>query len=382
MVTIHSLNDRHLDNGHSRAIAPVSKQRGIALIAGLGFGAVLAASSPAMAQATFDSGSVLRQIERTLPVPTLPSVGPEEELPKVSLLQGKGDRLFVRKLIVTGNTLVETSVLQEALTPYEGRSLTLSDLQSAAAAVALAYRKVGLMASCAVPHQEVAGGVVRLQITEARFGGAVVDGKSTGRVKPELLVERFENALPKGQPVNMYDLDRALLLSNDLAGASVSGGLDKGNKAGESRMVLLSEERPLFSSSATVDNYGARPTGVVRLSADTVLNGALGYGEQFNALGMYSSGSDYARLGVLVPVHPSGTKLGLSGSYMDYNVMTPSLRSQDIRRGKGRAIRACLARSNCNISGPTISKPLLFTITARSSKTPTIHLAARPKTTA
>jgi len=32
-----------------------------------------------------------------------------------------------------------------------------------------------------------------------------------------------------------------------------------------------------------------------------------------------------------VPVHPSGTKLGLSGSYMDYHVMTPSLRAQDIR---------------------------------------------------
>ena len=151
MVTIHSLNDCHLDNGHSRAIASVSTQRSIAFIAGLGFGAVLAASSPAMAQTTFDSGSVLRQIERTLPVPSLPSVGPEEELPKVSLLQGKGERLFVRKLIVTGNTLVETSVLQEALTPYEGRSLTLSDLQSAAAAVALAYRKVGLMASCGSP---------------------------------------------------------------------------------------------------------------------------------------------------------------------------------------------------------------------------------------
>ena len=149
MVAIHCLNDRHLDKGHSRAFRSALTQRGIAIIAGLGFGAVLAAGSPAMAQATFDSGSVLRQIERTLPVPSLPSVGPEEELPKVSLLQGKGERLFVRKFIVTGNSLVETSDLQQALTPYEGRSLTLSDLQSAAAAVSLAYRKVGLMASCA-----------------------------------------------------------------------------------------------------------------------------------------------------------------------------------------------------------------------------------------
>ena len=140
---------------------------------------------PVMAQAKFDSGSVLRQIERTLPVPTMPTIGPAEELPQVALLQGKGERLFVRKLIVSGNTLIDTSTLQEALAPYEGRSLTLSDLQSAASAVALAYRKVGLMASCLIPKQEVTGGVVHLQVAEARFGGAVVDGKSTGRVNPE-----------------------------------------------------------------------------------------------------------------------------------------------------------------------------------------------------
>ncbi len=285
---------------------------------------------PVMAQAKFDSGSVLRQIERTLPVPTMPTIGPAEELPQVALLQGKGEWLFVRKLIVSGNTLIDTSTLQEALTPYEGRSLTLSDLQSAASAVALAYRKVGLMASCLIPKQEVTGGVVHLQVAEARFGGAVVDGKSTGRVKPEMLVSRFEAALPKGEPVNMFDLDRAMLIANDLAGASVSGGLDRGSNPGESRMVLLSDLRPLFASNAGVDNFGARPTGPIRMSADTALNSALGYGEQFTALGMYSSGSQYGRLGASLPVHPSGTKFSLSGSYMEYQVVTPSMRSQDI----------------------------------------------------
>lgn len=171
---------------------------------------------------------------------------------------------------------------------------------------------------------------MHLQVAEARFGGAVVDGKSTGRVKPEMLVSRFEAALPKGEPVNMFDLDRAMLIANDLAGASVSGGLDRGSNPGESRMVLLSDLRPLFASNAGVDNFGARPTGPIRMSADTALNSALGYGEQFTALGMYSSGSQYGRLGASLPVHPSGTKFSLSGSYMEYQVVTPSMRSQDI----------------------------------------------------
>ena len=285
MAPIPYVNKVDVPIGSLHSIGTLPKAWPVAVFAGLSLVALLAGLTPAGAQ-SFDSGSVLRQIERSLPVPSLPTVGPAEELPAISLLQGKGEKLFVRKFVVSGNSLVETAVLQEALAPYQGRSLTLSDLQSASAAVALAYRKIGLMASCSVPKQEVAGGVVRLHVTEAKFGGAVVDDKSTSRVKPELLVERFDNALAKGEPVNMFDLDRALLISNDLAGASVSGGLARGAKEGESRMVLLSEAKPLLAGNAGIDNFGSRPTGPVRFTADTSLNSALGYGEQFTALGM------------------------------------------------------------------------------------------------
>lgn len=78
-------------------------------------GLLVASSSLVQAQSNFDSGSVLRQIERSLPVPTLPTVGPEEELPKVALLQGKGERLFLRSFVVSGNQLVDPAVLREAV---------------------------------------------------------------------------------------------------------------------------------------------------------------------------------------------------------------------------------------------------------------------------
>ena len=43
---------------------------------------------PAAAQSGFDSGSLLRQIERSLPMPVLPSIGPAEPLPSIALLHG------------------------------------------------------------------------------------------------------------------------------------------------------------------------------------------------------------------------------------------------------------------------------------------------------
>ena len=73
---------------------------------------------PAAAQSGFDSGSLLRQIERSLPMPVLPSIGPAEPLPSIALLQGKGERMHVRKFIVSGNHLIPTDLLQEALGPY------------------------------------------------------------------------------------------------------------------------------------------------------------------------------------------------------------------------------------------------------------------------
>ncbi len=74
---------------------------------------------------TPDAGSLLNQIERSLPPPKLPSVGPPPAPPKIELLQGQGETLLVRQFIFSGNTAVRPDVLAKVVEPYLNRPLTL-----------------------------------------------------------------------------------------------------------------------------------------------------------------------------------------------------------------------------------------------------------------
>ena len=128
---------------------------------------------------TPDAGSLLNQIERSLPPPKLPSVGPPPGPPKIELLQGQGETLLVKQFIFSGNTAVRSDVLATLVEPYLNRPLTFNELQNAAAALALVYREKGYIAAATIPKQVVKGGIVRFHIVESRFTGAVMDGGPT-----------------------------------------------------------------------------------------------------------------------------------------------------------------------------------------------------------
>ena len=178
-----------------------------------------------------------------------------------------------------------------------------------------------------IPHQIVVRGNVRLKILEARFSGARLDPNSNGRLNEDFIINRFESALKPGELVDVYKLDRALLLLNDLPGTSVSGGLDSGDHMGESRFVVLSERKSLFSGNASFDNYGARSTGALRFNADASMNNGLGVGDQVSLTALHTQGSDYGRFALSLPVSENGFRIGVSASAMNYQLVAEELKA-------------------------------------------------------
>ncbi len=279
---------------------------------------------------TPDAGSLLNQIERSLPPPKLPTVGPPPAPPKIELLQGQGETLLVRQFTFSGNTAVRSDVLARVVEPYLNRPLTFGELQNAAAALALVYRERGYVAAATIPKQVVKGGIVLFHIVESRFTGAVMDEATQSRTRLDLLLNRIEQALPPGRLVNVYDLDRGLLLIEDLPGVSVSGGLREGRTDGESEFVLLARDKPILKGNATLDNGGSRSTGTKRLNADLSAESPTGNGELLSANAMHSDGSDYGRFSLTVPVTASGTKVTASASMMTYQLVAPEFKAAHI----------------------------------------------------
>jgi hemolysin activation/secretion protein len=272
------------------------------------------------AQTLPDAGSLRKQIEqqRTLP---LPAARPQSAPLPPAISPPVGVTITVKSFHLVGNNLLSSEQLSQALAAFAGRDLDFAGLQSAADAVAAAYRQAGWIVRAYLPEQDVSEGTITLQVIEARFGGLRHEGEPAKRVKPADIQAYFDRQQKKGALLNANALDRALLLADDLPGVSVSGTLVQGLSEGETALALQSTDEAGAYGDITLDNTGARSTGSTRLTGNLNVNSPIGHGELLNLTALHTQGSDYGRLGLTVPIEHNGLRLGWSASAMRYKVI-------------------------------------------------------------
>jgi hemolysin activation/secretion protein len=171
-----------------------------------------------------------------------------------------------------------------------------------------------------LPKQDITEGTVTIQVVEAVFGGASIEG-APSRIKPERLLGAIDAAQAKGQSLNAEKLDRALLLLDDLPGVAVAGSLQKGTGENETNLILKTADEPLISGEVNADNAGTRSTGSNRVSGNLYLNSPFGIGDQATANLIHARGNDYVRLAYTAPVGNNGWRIGGSGSYLEYDLV-------------------------------------------------------------
>lgn len=285
------------------------------------------------AQIVPDAGSLRQQIEQKRSVP-LPQAAPAPQVSApLAIKPLQGAVVPVKSWRFAGNTLLSSEQLSQALASFAGRDLDFAGLQSAADAVAAAYRQAGWIVKAYLPEQDVSEGTITLQVIEARFGGVRPEGEAAKRVKPSTLLAYFDHQQKTGAPLNANALDRALLLADDLAGVSVSGTLVQGSTEGETSLTLQSTDEAGLYGEVTLDNMGARSTGSNRLTANLSVNSPIGLGDALNLTAMHTQGSDYARGGLTMPLGHDGLRVGVNASAMAYKVIDgPSnIQKLDIR---------------------------------------------------
>ncbi len=243
----------------------------------------------------------------------------------------------VTRFRIAGNQLLTAEQLAPSTAGFLNRPLTFAQLQEAAAAVAAAYRQSGWIVSVYLPRQEIDGGVVTLQVIEARFGTAVHEGPAPQRLHPDRALAMVAAAQPAGQPVNGDAIDRALLLLGDLPGITASGNLRAGQQDGQTDLVLNLADKPLLSGDAGIDNTGSRATGPERLAANASLNSPLRGGDLWTANLLYSQGVRYLRVAASLPLGHGGWRLGASASGLNYKVVSPDFAALGIHGSSSTA---------------------------------------------
>lgn len=234
-----------------------------------------------------------------------------------------GPTLLVKGFALTGNTIFPTDELLALVRPWVGKEAGTDQLLDAAEAIKNRYKDAGFfLTQVLVPAQEVPNGIVTLRVVEARIGDTHAE-VNTQRVTPAL-VDGYMKLLPKGAAVTEQNVERPLLLLNDLPGVKVTSVLRPGAETGEADLLVkMVDEGKTFGGDGYVDNDGNKSTGEVRVGADLVANGLLGLGESWTLGGLASqhNGVDLIRAGVTTPVGYYGTKATGSVTYLHYNVL-------------------------------------------------------------
>jgi hemolysin activation/secretion protein len=267
-----------------------------------------------------NAGSILRQNQPAVPAaPAAKPLGLSIEERGIHALPASRPFLVTR-IEITGNTRIGTAQLHALIAGAEGRRLTLPELGALAQRLTDYYHAHGYpLARAIIPAQVIHGGVVRLQIIEARYDR--ISLRNHSRVGGELLQSTLAG-LRSGAVIRDASLDRALLLLSDIPGANVDAVLRPGAKVGTSDLQVAATSPPPLNGDVVVDNSGDRYSGRARVGGTLNWLDPLHHGDILSVSGLSTgdSGMNYGRFDYAAVIDGRGTQVGAGYSILHYRL--------------------------------------------------------------
>ncbi|MEE3624409.1 ShlB/FhaC/HecB family hemolysin secretion/activation protein [Nitrospirillum sp. BR 11752] len=268
-----------------------------------------------------DTGQILRDVERNIPreaprAPTLPDLAPPP--PDGEFLKA-GETVHVTGFRFIA-TLIPESELRAQLTSYVGRDCTLGDLREAAARISRYYAQHDYLARAVLPRQDLEGGVVTIQVLEARMGRVLIDPSSEVRLDADQAQDFIYAQNAPGDPLRPSAVATGVSNLGLIPGMQALGVLDAGADEGTTDIHLKMREPPLVTGTTVIDNNAPREIGGVRGLILATMTDAAGVGDQVAFTGQVSQSSKYGQMMVGAPVWHEGLWLEASGAVLQYDV--------------------------------------------------------------
>lgn len=175
------------------------------------------------------------------------------------------NRFDLLEFAVEGNTALPAMRIEEAVYPHLGEKRAIQDVEAARAALERAYHDGGYPTVFVdIPEQEVAGGVVRLRVTEGRVERLRVSGSryySLGRIKagaPELA---------EGKVPYFPAVQKQLAALNQAGDRRVTPLLRPGRAPGKVEVELKVDDKPPLHGGVEINDRYSANTSRTRLSA-------------------------------------------------------------------------------------------------------------------
>ncbi len=251
-----------------------------ALVLGLTLSVLPASAAPP------DAGQMLNQQRQ--PDARLPDRLPRDDKKGVERppMKDTGVKVQVKGFRFSGHLGLATDAELEALVGDGiGKELGFAQLQSLVERVTayLREQKEYLLARAYLPGREITEGIVEIAVIAGRIDGKVrVTVKDPRRISLNLLEKIAEKAIPEGEAIRMGDLERAVLLMNDLPAISSHASLEPGGSPGSTSVGIDVVEGPMMGGVISGDNYGDRYTGTWRGIGQVAASDPFGLGDQLS----------------------------------------------------------------------------------------------------
>jgi len=182
-------------------------------------------------------------------------------------------RFTLKSVEVAGATIYAPNELTRFYQDKVGTTVSLADIYALANTLTRKYRDDGyLLSQVTVPPQTIASGIVRLKAVEGFVDKISVEGTANVTADELELIRGYANRInAKKGPVNAAQLERGMLLINDLPGVKARGILSPSRTTGASDLQIIAD-RDFFDGQASVDNFGTRYLGATQIGGAAAFN--------------------------------------------------------------------------------------------------------------
>lgn len=287
------------------------------------------------------------QIERYLQEPAAPRIPrggpvfdgdirvPPGEAGELSLVLGS--------VVVEGSTVYSDEDLASLYEDRLGREIALAEVFAIADAITARYRNDGYILSRAIlPPQTIADGAVRIRIVEGYIDKVRIEGEVRGE---RTLLDAYAARIMNSRPLSIRDLERYLLLIDDLPGISSEAVLNPAKDTpGAADLVILVEE-DASDGFVRLDNRGTKFNGPGQFWSGAGLNSLAGTHERtaakFVTADRFRRELIYLEIGHQRQIGTEGNKLYLQFTHTD-SEPGHTLRDLDVE-SKSRSFRTGFA---------------------------------------
>ena len=288
-------------------------------------GAGLSFYGKSHAKTTLDERA--RAYKQATPQPVDPRLG-EGPLPKSIIVPVKPEGLkpmfpegldkikFVfKRLHIHGATVYEQKHFWPFYKKYLRQKVTLRHIYEIAQKITNKYRSDGYILSKAiVSSQQIQNGKVHIRVYEGYIDNIQIKGPVRG---PRKLLNTYRKEILRSRPLRARDLERYLLLIDDLPGVSAKSALvPSEDKLGASDLTLTFKDKA-FAGQVGTDNRGSEFNGAHQFPVEVNTNSLSGeYKDKGTQGAMASQAEDFLFMNAStgLPVSQAGTRLFFSSS--------------------------------------------------------------------